>query len=71
MKAAPAVATMTGMKRNSPKDFTSWDDLTHLDEKLVDKRQDKRAQAKRLRRNRHYERQFLSLATRLDHEAAS
>lgn len=47
------------MKRNSPNDFQSLDDITHLDEKLVDKRHDKRAHAKKQRRNRHYERQFL------------
>lgn len=38
------------MKRNSPNDFSSLDDLSALDEKLVDKRQDKRATAKKLRR---------------------
>jgi hypothetical protein len=54
------------MKRNSPNDFSSLDDLSELSEKLVDKRQDKRAQAKKLRRNRHYEKQFLKLAKHLD-----
>lgn len=34
------------MKRNSPNDFHSLDDLSELDEKLVDKRQNKRALAK-------------------------
>lgn len=53
------------MKRNSPNDFSSLDDLTELHEKLVDKRQDKRLNAKKLRRNRHYEKQFLKLADRL------
>ncbi len=56
------------MKRNSPNDFSSLDDLSALDEKLVDKRQDKRATAKKLRRNRHYEKQFLKLAGRLPEE---
>jgi len=50
------------MKRNSPNDFCSLDDLSELNEKLVDKRQDKRATAKKLRRNRHYGKQFLKLA---------
>jgi len=56
------LASLRGMKRNSPNDFSSLDDLSELNEKLVDKRQDKRATAKKLRRNRHYERQFLKLA---------
>lgn len=53
------------MKRNSPNDFQSLDDLSALDEKLVDKRQAKRADARKLRRNRHYQKQFLKLADRL------
>lgn len=53
------------MKRNSPNDFSSLDDLSELHEKLVDKRQEKRVNAKKLRRNRHYEKQFLKLADRL------
>jgi hypothetical protein len=32
----------------------------------VDKRQDKRANAKKLRRNRHFEKQFLKLANRFE-----
>jgi len=54
------------MKRNSPNDFSTLDDLSELSEKLVDKRQGKRAQAKKLRRNRHYEKQFLKLAKYID-----
>ena len=46
-------------RRNSPSDITTLDDLSQLSEIVVDKRQDKRANAKRSRRNRHYERQFL------------
>lgn len=46
-------------RRNSPSDITTLDDLSQLSEIVVDKRQDKRANAKRGRRNRHYERQFL------------
>lgn len=53
------------MKRNSPNDFQSLDDLSALDEKLVDKRQAKRAVARKSRRNRHYQKQFLKLADRL------
>ena len=58
-------ASVSGMKRNSPNDFSTLDDLSELNEKLVDKRQDKRSTAKKLRRNRHYERQFLKLAHQL------
>ena len=54
------------MKRNTPNDFSTLDDLSELSEKLVDKRQEKRAQAKKLRRNRHYEKQFLKLAKYID-----
>lgn len=46
-------------RRNSPSDITTLDDLSQLSEIVVDKRQGKRANAKRSRRNRHYERQFL------------
>lgn len=60
-----ASAIVSDMKRNSPNDFNSLDDLSELDDKLVDKRQDKRASAKKLRRNRHYEKQFLKLANRM------
>lgn len=53
------------MKRNSPNDFHSLDDLSALDEKLLDKRLDKRAGDRKRRRNRHYQKQFLKLADRL------
>lgn len=46
-------------KRNSMKQVSSPDQLTNLDELVVDKRYDKRAKAKKSRRNRHYEKQFL------------
>jgi hypothetical protein len=46
-------------KRNSPLDIQSLDDLTRIDEIVVDKRQGKRANAKRSRRNRHYGKQFI------------
>ena len=38
LAARPARARVGNMKRNSPSDFRSLDDLSHLDEKLVDKR---------------------------------
>ena len=37
----------------------SPDQLSNLDELVVDKRLGKRAKAKKSRRNRHYEKQFL------------
>jgi len=52
-------------RRNSPTDIATLDDLSQLAETVVDKRQDKRANAKRSRRNRHYQRQFLRNATGL------
>ena len=47
------------MKRNSPNDIASLDDLSRLGEVVVDKRLGKRAAAKKNRRNRHYENQFI------------
>ena len=47
------------MKRNSPTDIGSLDDLSRLSEVIVDKRLGKRATAKKSRRNRHYENQFI------------
>ena len=47
------------MKRNSPNDIASLDDLSRLNEIVVDKRLGKRAVAKKNRRNRHYENQFI------------
>jgi hypothetical protein len=46
-------------KRNSPKDVQSLDDLSRIDEIIVDKRLGKRANEKRNRRNRHYGKQFI------------
>ncbi len=46
-------------KRSSMKQVVSPDQLTNLDELVVDKRYGKRAKAKKARRNRHYEKQFL------------
>ena len=50
-------------KRNSMKQVESPDQLSNLDELVVDKRFGKRAKAKKARRNRHYEKQFLRNAT--------
>lgn len=49
-------------KRSSMKQVVSSDQLTNLDELVVDKRYGKRAKAKKARRNRHYEKQFLKNA---------
>ena len=46
-------------KRNSPNDFKEIDDLNRLGEIVVDKRDSKRANARRGRRNRHYDKQFI------------
>jgi hypothetical protein len=46
-------------KRNSPTDIKSLDDLSRIDEIIVDKRLGKRATEKRNRRNRHYGKQFI------------
>jgi hypothetical protein len=46
-------------KRNSPTDIKSLDDLSRIDEIVVDKRLGKRATEKRNRRNRHYGKQFI------------
>lgn len=49
-------------RRNSPRDIQALDDLSALDRIVVDKRQQQRASAKKNRRNRHYEKQFLRQA---------
>jgi hypothetical protein len=46
-------------KRNSPNDIHELDDLTHIDEIVVDKRNDKRSDAKKGRRDRHYKNQLI------------
>lgn len=55
-------------RRNSPRDIQGLDDLTALDRIVVDKRLQQRATAKKSRRNRHYEKQFIrnALSHRLD-----
>ncbi|GAA3959827.1 hypothetical protein [Hymenobacter antarcticus] len=49
-------------KRNSPNDVKEIDDLNRLGEIVVDKRNSKRADAKKSRRNRHYDKQFIKAA---------
>lgn len=46
-------------RRNSPNDIRDLGDLSRLAEFVVDKRQGQRAAAKKNRRNRHYEKQFI------------
>ena len=46
-------------RRNSPNDIQQLADLNRLSEIVVDKRLAKRAEAKKSRRNRHYEKQFI------------
>jgi hypothetical protein len=46
-------------RRNSPRDIQALDDLSALDRIVVDKRKQQRASAKKNRRNRHYEKQFI------------
>ncbi len=45
--------------RNSPNQIHDLADLSQLGEIVVDKRLGQRAQAKKSRRNRHYEKQFI------------
>ncbi len=46
-------------RRNSPHAIENLSDLSHLDEFVVDKRLGQRSAAKKNRRNRHYEKQFI------------
>jgi len=46
-------------RRNSPNQIQELADLSQLGEIVVDKRLGQRAQAKKSRRNRHYEKQFI------------
>lgn len=46
-------------KRSSPSAIEDLNDLTRLDDIVVDKRSGQRASAKKNRRNRHYEKQFI------------
>lgn len=45
--------------RNSPNHIASLHDLSRLDQIVVDKRFGQRSSAKKNRRNRHYEKQFI------------
>lgn len=46
-------------KRNSPNDIQTLDDLTLIDEIVVDKRNAKRSSDKKGRRDRHYKNQLI------------
>ena len=46
-------------KRNSPNEIKEMDDLNQLDKIIIDKRNSKRANEKKSRRDRHYEKQFI------------
>jgi hypothetical protein len=47
-------------RRNSPNQIQDLDDLSQLNEIISDKRRGQRSLAKKSRRNRHYEKQFIS-----------
>ena len=49
-------------RRNSPNDVQNLEDLDSLDSLVVDKRLTQRASAKKNRRNRHYEKEFIRVA---------
>lgn len=49
-------------RRNSPNDVKNLEDLNSLDTLVVDKRLTQRASAKKNRRNRHYEKEFIRVA---------
>ena len=46
-------------RRNSPNAIEDLSGLSHLDDIVVDKRFGQRSSAKKNRRNRHYEKQFI------------
>ena len=54
-------------RRNSPRSIQGLEDLNQLDQLVVDKRLGQRSSAKKGRRNRHYEKQFIRNA--LAHQA--
>lgn len=45
--------------RNSPSQIQDLDDLSQLSDIVSDKRRGQRSSAKKSRRNRHYEKQFI------------
>ena len=60
LQAGAASGRLAAMpRRNSPNDIRDLSDLSRLAELVVDKRQGQRAAAKKNRRNRHYEKQFI------------
>lgn len=46
-------------KRSSPQNISNLDDLTHIDELVIDKRNAKRSNAKKGRRDRHTKNQLI------------
>ncbi len=46
-------------RRNSPNEIADLGELSRLSDFVFDKRQGQRASAKKHRRNRHYEKQFI------------
>jgi hypothetical protein len=46
-------------RRNSPSQIRDLDDLSQLSDIVCDKRRGQRSLAKKSRRNRHYEKQFI------------
>ena len=56
-------------RRNSPAEIHELSDLNRLSELVFDKRLGQRATAKKNRRNRHYEKQFIR--NTLTHHAAA
>jgi hypothetical protein len=46
-------------RRNSPNKIHDLEDLSQLDEIVFDKRKGQRSNAKKSRRDRHYEKQFI------------
>ncbi len=53
-------------RRNSPNDIKEIDDLNRLNEIVFDKRNAKRADEKKTRRDRHYEKQFIKNSIKLN-----
>lgn len=52
-------------RRSSPREVSDLGDLSHLGDWVVDKRLGQRSSAKKNRRNRHYEKQFIRNALAL------
>jgi hypothetical protein len=58
-KLRPITPLQAMTRRNSPQAIQNLDDLSGLDRVVVDKRLGQRSSAKKNRRNRHYEKQFI------------